>query len=167
MEAADQVAVAGLDDHPHPGRDGAERAEIGVVHVCVGEQDRVELRQLALGERGGDQPPRADLGQSPTQADPPLEHGIGEQPGPLEIEQHGRVTEPRYGQPIVRPRRRIGPVGRRRDRTLLPALEDRTPGVPSGERQACRNGKAHRDLSRTPNRSIFHRQSHLGTQAEK
>ena len=78
VEPADEIAIARLDDDPHTGRDGAQGAEVGVVHVGVREQDHVEPRQLALAERGLDQPAGPQLHHPAPEADAALEHRIGD-----------------------------------------------------------------------------------------
>ena len=72
--------LPGLDDDARSGRNGAQGAEVGVVHVGVREQDGVERRQLALAERGLDQPAGPQLGEAAAEADAALEHRIGERP---------------------------------------------------------------------------------------
>jgi hypothetical protein len=86
-----------------------------VVHVRVGQQHEVERRQLARPERGAHQPSRPQLGQAPADSDPRLEGRIGDDPSPLEIEEHGGVAEPGGGEPIAGPRPGLGAMGRRRN----------------------------------------------------
>ena len=95
MKAAHQVPVARLHHDRRAGGDGAQGAEVGVVHVGVREEDGVERRQLALAERRLDQPPRPELDEPAPEADARLEHGVGEhEPAAEEVEQHRGVAQP-------------------------------------------------------------------------
>ena len=138
VEPAHQIAIPGLHDDARLRRNGPERAEVGVVHVRMGEQDRVEPRQLTLSERGLDEASRPHLGEAPAEADAALERGIGEDRGAVQIQQHGGVSEPRNGQPVVGPGGRIRPMWRRGDAgdRLAATLAHRGAGVPSGKGQS-------------------------------
>jgi hypothetical protein len=46
-KSPDQIAVPALDEHRHVPGQGAQRPEIGVIHVRVGEEEQIERRQLA------------------------------------------------------------------------------------------------------------------------
>ena len=65
---------------PRPGSPAgrAQRAEVGVVHVRVREEDGVEAGQLARAECRLDQPARPELDESAPDADAVLEGRVGE-----------------------------------------------------------------------------------------
>ena len=130
-DAVDRQAVAGLDlldraerrllrDPPEPlgddqrglARDPAQGREVEVVVVAVADEHRVEVGEQ-LRQHGLDLPPH--------RADALAQHGIGEDPQVVDLDQHRRVAEERQPAALggvgIRPRGRGGPDG-------TPALVD-------------------------------------------
>ena len=94
LEAANQVSIAGLHHYWCVGRKPSEGAQIGMVHVGMGEQNQVELRQVPRPKGRLDQPPGTELGEAAAQPDAPLQGGIGQYPGALEVHEHRGMAQP-------------------------------------------------------------------------
>jgi hypothetical protein len=82
--ALEEGARPGGDDQRHSGADATQRAQVDVVAVEVGDQDRVE----ALGDFGGGNPAVA------AQRSQPAPQGrVGQQPDPVELDQDRGVAD--------------------------------------------------------------------------
>jgi hypothetical protein len=136
-ETAHQIPVAPVYHDRQVTRQGTEGAEVGMVHVGVREEQQVQSPELPGAKRRLDEAPGSELGQPAADSDPSLERGVGEHPRAPEIEQHGRVAQPRGGEAIGGPTSGVGPVRRARDggKWTPAALADRVGGVSAGERQ--------------------------------
>lgn len=80
--------------------DLAQRGQVGVVVVQVGDQHGVETLR---------NPGRRRSAVATQRPDPPAQHGIGEQAGAVELDQHGRVAD--VGDPLGRHIRSDGKDG--------------------------------------------------------
>ena len=81
--------------------------------------------------------------------DAALEHRIGDDRRAQEVEQHGGMAQPRHGQPVVRPRGRIGPVRGGGDAAsdVLPAVSNGDARIPAGEGEAVGEMHVHAPVS--------------------
>jgi hypothetical protein len=111
VEPPDQVTVAGLHHDRNVDRKQPQCAKVGVVHVCMGEQNQIDRRQLADPKRRLYQTAGSHLGQSAPDADPPLQCRIGQNPGAPDVEQHRCMAQPGYGEPVIGPGGWIGASG--------------------------------------------------------
>ncbi len=76
---------------------------------------RSRCGKVAGPKRGLDQATGPQLGRSLPDADAALQSGVGQHPGAVEVEEHGGVTQPGDGEPVIGPGRGIGTVGCRSD----------------------------------------------------
>jgi hypothetical protein len=106
-----KVPITGLHYDGSVGREQSQRAEIRVIHVCMGEEDQVDRRQLSGTERRLHQTARSQLGEAPTDTDSALKRRICENAGALQIQEYRGVTQPRSSECIVPPGLRIGSLG--------------------------------------------------------
>ena len=80
--AAQELAGPVRGHHPDAGVEHAQRGQVEVIHVQVGDQDGVDVPR-----RGGRRPLAAQV------RDPRAEDGIGEQPRTRHFEEHGGVPD--------------------------------------------------------------------------
>ena len=74
----------------------------------VRDEQEVDRRELAHGQRGGDVAARAAGDEAQADADAVAEDGIGEDRHAADAEEHGGVAEPGGGERLVLP---VGEVG--------------------------------------------------------
>ena len=89
-----------------------------MVHVGVGEQDHVDLRQFGDGERGLHEAFDAERDRAEADAGALAEDRVGEDGEAIDLKQHGRVAEPGGVETRYRARRGIGAVRRGPDVAL-------------------------------------------------
>ena len=163
--AADVGAESEWNDPRRPrmcARDPPNGGLVEVVVVIVREQHDVERRQAIERQRGIHDASRP----RPLNGERALtEHRIGEHIEPAELEEHGRMPDPRRGEGSVA-RARVHDGGcrdwertarRRRGELLSPALERPSQHVAPSARLAVRPGIAERTVRLTmrPRRSRF------------
>ena len=91
--------------------EAAERAQIEVIHVRVGEQQQIERRQLGGLERARDVALGPEGDRADAHADPRKKDRVGENPEAEEIDQHRGVAEPGGGQASSGQARGVGWCG--------------------------------------------------------
>src|SRR4029077_14641224 len=104
-----------------------------MIHVRMCEENKIEGRQLARPESRSDVPLTPEREWSDPDAHARAQRGIREDPGPEEVEQPRRVSEPRERELIVSPLPRVGFVWRGRDRPEV-SLADTPYILQIGER---------------------------------
>jgi hypothetical protein len=85
-------------------RQTRERPHVAMIHVCVRNENGVERGQLADAQRGLHEPSRPQGSDARhTHADARTERGVGQQPRPVKVDEHTRMSEPRHRQTVIRP----------------------------------------------------------------
>ena len=112
-EPAHQVAVAALHHDRHIAAERAERAQVGVVHVGMGEQYEIERgssRARSAGRTRRRGPSLASPRPMPTAVSSAGSVMIQDA---VQVQQHRRVAQPGGGEPVVGPGERLRPMRRR------------------------------------------------------
>ena len=97
----------GRDDRHRFGQP-AERRAIEMIEMGMGDENQIELGQLADRQRRRDKPPRAERDQAQADADAAGHDRIGQHRHPADAKKHGRMADPRGGEFTVFPVRQIG-----------------------------------------------------------
>src|SRR5579875_2816105 len=121
---AEQVAgFGGGDDRRAAALQMPQAADIEVIHVGVGKQNYVDLRQFSEAEGRFDDALQPDRNRAQANTHPPSEHGVGEHGCPIDLEQHSAVPQPGRKQARSLPRSQIGPVRGGKHTTALPGAQ--------------------------------------------
>jgi hypothetical protein len=135
-ESANEVLIAGLDHDRSARWNLAKGAQVGVVHVGVGQQDQVEWRQLSGTKGGFHETPGPHFREASSNSDSGLQGRVCQHQCATDIEQDACVPQPGNGQTLIRPVSRVRPmrsgldVGRRIRTTLCQSSADVRPGEP-------------------------------------
>ena len=128
--AGDTQQVGGAGGGDHGGRRAFQTAQAGdieVIHVGVGEQDDVDLRQFRDGERGLHEALEAERHRAEADAGAFAEDGIGEDRNAVDLQQDGGVAEPGGVQTGIGPEVRVGDGAARAGSGVSEVPNDTTP----------------------------------------
>jgi hypothetical protein len=135
-ESANEVQIARLDHYRSARGDLAEGAQVGVVHMGVGQQDEVQWRQLSGTKGRFHEAAGPYFRETPSNSDSRFQGRVCQHQCATDIEQDACVPQPGNGQTFIRPVSRVRPmrsgldVGRRIRTTLCQSSADVRPGEP-------------------------------------
>ena len=92
-----------------------QAADIEMIHVRMGEQDNVDLRQLGQGQCGLHQPLQSQCHGPEADTRARAENRIGEDCYTIDLEQHGGMAQPGGVQAGIGPEMRARTMRRRRE----------------------------------------------------
>jgi hypothetical protein len=102
-ESAHQITVPGLYHHRGAAGQQPQRAQIGVIHMGVRQENQVQRGQLTHPQGGLHQSSRSQFGEPTADTDPLLQRRIGKNPGATKIKEHRRMPQPRRRNRVIRP----------------------------------------------------------------
>ena len=114
--------------------DVPERPCVEMVEMRVRQKHEVDARQFARFQRARDVAFWAERERADVDAASREEDGIGEDRDAEEIDEHGRLSQPRGGDPVVAPRPWLRVMWRRRDGAADVAEDRAEHRQPSGKR---------------------------------